>query len=76
MLSYGKTITLNKSHLPLFLCLVERVGPTDYEKVFHKFSEILPYTRVKEIVSDFEKALWKCVKKFNFNPMLKTFKNV
>jgi hypothetical protein len=49
---------------------------TDYEKVFHKFSEILPYTRVKEIVSDFEKALWKCVKKLNFNPMLKTFKNV
>lgn len=62
--------------VPLAFVLMTSRKALDYEAVFKKILEILPFTRVKEIVSDYEKAVWKAVKKLNEDPSIKTFKNV
>ena len=62
--------------VPLAFVLMTGRKTHDYESVFKKILEILPFTRMKEIVSDFEKFLWKNVEnlcKSNANPSLKTF---
>ena len=62
--------------VPLAFVFMESRKTLDYQKVFEKIIEILPFLRVKEIVSDFEKALWKSIKNLNDDPDLKLFKNV
>lgn len=48
----------------------------DYETVLKSILDTLPCCTVKEIVSDFEKALWRAVINCNEGPVVKIFKNV
>ena len=62
--------------VPLAFVFMARRKTSDYLAVFRKILSVLPFTRVKEIVSDFEKAMWKAVKVLNDDCHEKTFKNI
>ncbi len=66
----------NVKQVPLAFALMTSRKSADYRAVLGKILDILPYTRVQEIVSDFEKAFWKTTREINADPNVKSFKNV
>ena len=62
--------------VPLAFVFMTSRKTSDYLAVFRNILSVLPFTRVKEIVSDYEKAIWKAVKVLNDDCYEKLFKNV